>query len=804
MLVSYNLLKKYVDLPDDVGPAEVAEKLTMSTVEVEGVIEAAKSLENIVVGKVVKLLNHPNANKLKLALVEAGGKEPLRVVCGGVNLKSGRLVAFAKVGAMVRWHGEGEPVKLEKAKIRGEESTGMICAANEIGLFNMFPHGEMEILDLSHLDLKVGEPLAEALGLSGIVFDIDNKSLTNRPDLWGHYGIARELAAIYNLELKEVELDRDVDIVKGKNGSLEVKIEDGDLCQRYLGCVVEGVKVGESPDWLKKELRGIGHNTFNNIVDITNYVMEELGQPMHAFDLDKLKGNKIIVRRAKKSEKITTLDNVLNELDDEMLVIADSKGAVALAGIMGGLESGVSQKTGRIVLEAANFSGMSVRRDAQKLNLRTEASIRFEKELDPSLAEIGMRRALELIKKVCPQAKNSGGIVEDGEWQPAETKIKIKLETIYKKIGHKIDDKEVLGILGRLGFEFGAKSGVLSIRVPSWRSTGDVSIAEDIVEEVARIYGYDNLEEVSEMVELRGVKYQKEYSLEGRVKNYLSLGAGMSEVFNYPWADGKMLKKLGLKGEVAIANPPTEEYGYLQSSLVPNIVQNVEDNLRYVDVFRLYELARVYLGKSDKWDKKSLDKLPHQPKFLAGAVVEAKDGQPFLEVKGIIGGLFKEIGVVNWDVHDKDLKIDFIDNSRSLEIVAGKDKIGWLGEVDYAKIDCKNKRMALFEIDFEKLMGLEIVEKKYMPLVQFPSIERDIAVEVEWAVSWVEIRDEISGIDKLISNIVFLSEYGLKDKKSLAFRVVYQADRTLKDSEVVKIEKKILDKLKAKFKAERR
>ncbi|OGG87199.1 phenylalanine--tRNA ligase subunit beta [Candidatus Kuenenbacteria bacterium RIFCSPHIGHO2_02_FULL_39_13] len=823
MLLSLNLLKKYVDLPPEVSPQAVAEKLTMATVEVEKVIELGKELDKVVVGKVKNLAKHPQADKLSLVLVDIGTKEVVKVVCGGTNLKQGMLVAFAKVGAMVKWHGEGELVKLEATKIRGEQSFGMICSANEIGLFQMFPHKEFEIMDLSNLKLKVGQPLAKALGLDGIVFDIDNKSLTNRPDLWSHFGIARELSAIYKVHLKGYDFESQPDIVANQSQDLRVEIKDKKLCPRYLACLIENVKVGESPQWLKKELPAIGHSVINNIVDVTNYVMEEVGQPLHAFDLALLgqklqdtrnnkQGTRIIVRRAKKGEKLVLLDESELELDDEMLIIADSKKPIALAGIMGGKDSGINENTASIILEAANFEAVNNRKTEQKLNARTDASQRFEKSLDANLAAVGMRRAIKLIKELIPAAKVSP-IVEAGNWQEEKIVIKVSHNFLEKRIGKQLEKNNVLGILNRLGFEIDEHKGIYSITVPSWRATGDVSIPEDIVEEVARIYGYDNFGEREELVELTAAKYQYKYDLENKVKNYLSIGCGMSEVFNYPWLDEKLMGSLGLKGEIEIANPPAAELGFLQTSLVPNLIKNIKDNLRFLDNFKIFELARVYTAKMEKWDKKMADSLPYQPKMLAGAVVAGKDTQVFLELKGILENF--QFPISNFQTNPKSQIPNFIDSVRCLELVIGGDVIGWLGEVDYNKLNFsarggpafgwKNKKVAMFEIDWEKFLQIKRAEKKYQSLPQYPAIERDISIEVGWQVKWADIIREIWKIgETLINKIEFLSEYPLNEKKSLAFRIVYQTDRTLTDIEVEQIEQKIIKLLAAKFQAKLR
>lgn len=829
MLLSFNLLKKYVELPENLSPQEVAERLTMATVEVEKVVDKSKELAKVVVGKVEKIEDHPNADKLKIARVNIGNKnKPVKIVCGGTNLKEHMAVAVALPGAYVRWHGEGDLVKLEKAKIRGEESYGMICAANEIGLFNMFPHKEMEILNLTGLGLEPGQPLAEALHLDDTVFDIDNKSLTNRPDLWSHYGVARELAAIYNSQLREVELADDLKLVKGKHGDLQVEIIAKDLCARYLGCVIENVKVEESPEWLKKALIASGYKPINNIVDITNYVMSELGQPMHAFDKAKLydnqaEGVKIVVRQARKGEKIIALDEQEYELSDEDLVISTDKQAVALAGMMGGLATGITNKTSAIVLEAANFKAENIRRSSQRLDLRTDASIRFEKALDPVLAEIAMRRAIKLIQEIVPQAKVSELIVESGEWQVPGGEIEVSHDFIIKRIGKEISADEVKSILGRLGFGVTIKTGaaqgqVFVVQVPSWRATGDVSIAEDIVEEVARIYGYDNLEQKVELVEMDIAKHQLEFAKEEEIKNYLAFSCGMSEVFNYPWAEEKLVNLLGLeKGAIEIANPPTAELKYLQTSLIPNLIKNIESNLRFFDGFRIFELSRVYMDKFKKLDKRMSDDLPLQPKFLAGAVVGAKQDKVFLTVKGIVEGLMDKLQIGSYSFTSSKPTLSFIDKERFLGLMLDKEEIGWLGEVDYGQLDFstgsglalkrKNKKVALFEIDWDKLLVklAELkIEKRYQPLPQFPAVERDIAVEVDWEVKWQAIQEELVKLDKLIHQIKFLSEYPLESKKSLAFRVVYQADRTLKDEEVNQVEQKVINRLKKKFGAKLR
>ncbi len=836
MLVSYNLLKKYVELHKKVTPHEVAEKLTMATVEVEKVIDKVQELKNVIVGRVEKIEDHPNADKLKIAWVDIGDKNNLsKIVCGGTNLKEHMTVPVALPGAQVRWHGEGDLVKLSKTKIRGEESNGMICAANEIGLFDMFPHGEMEITNLNGLGLEVGQSLASALSLDDVVFDIDNKSLTNRPDLWSHYGIARELAAIFKVKLKEVSLNNEVRLERqavNNQTVLDINVQVDKLCPRYIACLVKNVKIKESPRWLKEALAASGYKAINNIVDITNYVMSELGQPMHAFDAYKIRSVneekiKIEVRSAKKNEKIVVLDGTEYKLNEDNLVISTDSKAIALAGIIGGAESAINTKTQQVVLEAANFDALNIRQSSQQLGLRTDSSMRFEKGLHPKLAELAMRRALKLIQEIIPEAEISEPLLEHYQFLDNEqsTFIEVSQEFIMKRIGTRLGSREIKAILENLGFEveilFSEKKGkdkLFKVTVPWWRATGDISIKEDIVEEVARIYGYDNLGLQTIKVELDVAKNQIESELESKIKNYLTMAAGMNEIFNYPWAQLAYLKKFSLKQDwLELAYPPAEEFKFLQNSLLPNLISNIEDNLRFFDKFRVFELARVYQKKNEVWSNQEGEKLPIQPKYLAAVLVDNKQAEVFLNLKGILEGMLELLDKTAYKLQAAKPELDVISHMAYLEIIWRGKKIGWLGELDYNQLGLdiknslnikrKNKKVALFELNWDKLIGFykkQLPHLKYKSLPQFPAVNRDIAIEVAWQVNWSEIKTTVERVNALIYQVNFLSEYPLKDKKSIALRVTYQADKTLRDKEVEQIEKEIIKKLKNKFGAKLR
>ncbi|NMC51415.1 phenylalanine--tRNA ligase subunit beta [Candidatus Kuenenbacteria bacterium] len=819
MLVSLNLLKKYVDLPLSVKPEEVVAKLATSTVEVEEFFEVGKDLEDVVVGKVVKLEKHPNADKLKIAMVDIGQVEPARIVCGGINLYEGMLVAVAKPGAMIRWHGEGELVTLEKAKIRGEESEGMICASNEIGLSDRFPGGELEIIDLTALDFKVGAPLAKELSLDDVIIDIDNKSITNRPDLWGHYGIARELSAIYGVELKSLEVEEKVGIeeAKAKGSNIKVSVKESNLCPRYLAVAVEGIKVKESPLWLKNVLSSIGFRPINNIVDITNYVMAETGQPLHAFDRSRV--DNIVVRLANKGEKMVALDKEERALFTDTLVIADSKKPIAIAGVMGGANSQISETTKEIIIESANFNPLSIRKTSQKIGLRTDASMRFEKSLDGHLTETALRRALELIKEILSEAKVVGPIVEDGGVGEESKIVEVSPEKVSLKIGETLSVEAVSKILVRLGFEVKEKKDKLMVTVPSWRATGDVAIEEDIVEEVARIYGYDQIKPSMPEVKMKPWILDRERAVIDKTKDILSLGLGMQEVLNYSFWSEKLVADSGIDKEgelLALQNPLSEEQAYLRMSLLPAILKNISDNSRFYSELKIYEIGRVFRNRKGKYkiDKNSKDRLPDQPYYLAGAVVFGRDKQPFQSIKGILEewGKFSGIDFLAWSAGKNpfcEFTNQIVDKEKRLAIIIGKEKIGWVGEVNQKALeyfDIKNRRVAVFELDLTPVLESGYKEiKKYQPVIKYPAVERDIAIEVAWKTRWESIKKEIEKLDTLIVGTEFLSEYDLGKKKSLAFRVVYRAsDHTLSDKEVEKIEGGIIKFLGDKFGAARR
>src|SRR3989339_2242514 len=492
MKISLNWIKQYVDIPKDFTPQELALRLTMSVVEVDAVEDQKSRYDNMVVVEVLNVVDHPQADKLKVCKVKAGSAE-YQVICGGSNVRKGLKGVLALPGALVKWHGQGNLVKLSQAKIRGVESEGMLCAAAEIDLadeFNepTFTQAAAGLGDgIGELSAgKSGQPVAEVLGLNDVILDIDNKSLTNRPDLWGHYGLAREVAALLGKKLKPLELNEK--IVEDSQVDLKIDIQDAENCSRYLGAVMGNIRIAPSPRWLQNFLKAVGVRPINNIVDVTNYVMLELGRPSHAFDRRQVIGDTIIVRRAKDGEVFTTLDGVDRKLDASMCLIGDAKRSIDLAGIMGGENSEIKDDTSEIILELANFNPVNIRRTANALGLRTDAAVRFEKSLAPALAELGLRRILAFIQDLLPEVKIASKLIDVNFEKEAKREIEVSYDFINQKIGQEIPKKDVLKILDSLSFKYSDKKGVLAVEPPAFRSAKDIAIAEDIVEEVARIY----------------------------------------------------------------------------------------------------------------------------------------------------------------------------------------------------------------------------------------------------------------------------------------------------------------------------
>lgn len=802
MLLSLNWLKDFVKIPKGISPEDLALRLSMHTVEVEGWSDQSVNFNGVIIGKVLSVDKHPNADRLRVTTVDIK-KEILTIVCGAPNVEVGQLVPVATIGAILP-----NGLEIKESEIRGEKSFGMICAEDELGLGTS--HEGIMVLSKK---AKIGQDLAEYLGLDDIILEIDNKSLSNRSDLWGHYGMAREIGTFYDSELKDYNSFLEPEIVSAE-GKIDIKIEEKQLCPRYMALSLSGIKIEQSPVWLKNRLIAIGLRPINNIVDVTNYVMFETGQPLHAFAKNKVE--KIIVRLAKKDEHIETLDGKERELSEDMLVIASPEGPIAVAGVMGGRLSAISDETTEIILEAANFEAISVRKTSGKLGLRTDASMRYEKSLDPNLAETGLRRAYALIKTICKSAEVSSAICDISNFSLNQGPISLNMAWICDKMGQEISEKQVVNILERLGFIINKNEDNLEITIPTWRAAKDVSIREDVLEEIMRIYGYDNIISSAPLVSLNPPDILPERILEKKIKEILSGSLNLTETHNYSFVGESQLKKLNLDSNnyLKLVNPISDLGTMLRQSLIVGLFNNIKTNQFNYDEVRLFELGRVYLDIPGMFNKTGDDKerLPYQEKRLA-FVLSGKEGNYFFEAKGIIENLIETIYNKTWETEFASVE-DFpaySDNKRSTRVRVGGRDLGLVTTINNevaTKYGLKNETV-LVELNFAELLVLfnNCKRLQYESVPKYPAISRDLAFVVDRGMLYNDLRREIKSFNDLIIDVELFDSYqGGKlgeDHKSLAFHIIYQSsDRTLRTEEIDLIQNSLIARLEEKFNAQ--
>ena len=802
MKLSFNWIKKYVDLPKDLTMEKLSYDLTMCTVEVEGAENLAEKFSGLVVGRILTVEPHPNADKLRICTVDVGDMAPSTIVCGGVNLAPNQLTVVAVPGSMVRWHGEGEPVEIKPAKLRGVMSYGMICASGEIGLSDLFPTTQpAEIMDISEFDVKPGTPVAEAFGLDDIILEIDNKSMTNRPDLWGHYGMARELAAIYGCKLKPIEsmpLPKDA-------GGLEVVIEDPDRCTRYAGVVIKNIKNIESPFELKSLLWRVGSRPINLPVDITNFVMFATGEPTHAFDLKHV-GKTIHARCAKAGEQLELLDGTMLDLTPADLVIANETKPMALAGIMGGKLDSILPDTTDLVLEAANFDALGIRRTSQRFDVRTEGSTRWEKGVDPQRVDSTVAMAVKMFKDLFPECQIAGYV--DVYPRPlANAVVKVSLDWLRRRLGKALSAEEVAATLGLLGFKVKAEGDELSVEAPSWRSTGDISLPDDILEEIARLMGYENFDFVAPTIVLEKAINQRPNDMERAIREYLAFRCNMQEVFTYPWIEDEYIAAAGTdtKEMLSLSTPPAPDQSYLRSTLVPGLLKTIFTNLRYYDEFRVFELTQVFFDKNYHSISGTAELLPEMTRHLGGAFVGDDARKLFREAKGVLEYMhrivqmeplsFEQVTKPAW-AEDK-LWINVIKDGR----VIGD--LGLMAPKAAKDAGIKRSLAVIFELDVEKLVPLASRQNAFVHLPEYPLVNFDLSVVFDENVTWNEIYAVASRVE-LVKEVRFIDEYRGKQigdgKKSVTFRTWIGSDEgTLTSEKIETITQQMVKKLGKKF-----
>lgn len=806
MNISLNWLKEYINLAN-ISPEEIKDQLTAHTVEVEKIIEQKEQFKNIVIAKILEVKKHPQADKLQIAIVDAGEKEPLKIVCGAPNIAVGQLVPLAKIGAILP-----NGLEIKKAEIRGEDSSGMLCAEDELGLGN--DHGGIMILDEK---AKIGQELNEYLSLDEIILEIDNKSISNRPDLWGHYGIARELSVILEKKLKpyetkEIKIKNNKETKEEKNIGVEIKTKN--LCKKYLALKIENIKIEESPAWLKNKITALGLKSINNIVDATNYIMFEIGQPLHAFDAEGIK--KIIVRKAEKNETIIALDDKEKKLNENDLVIATESMAIAIAGVIGGKEKEINNTTTSIIIESANFDAVSIRKTAQRINTRTDAAMRFEKGLDPNLCQLALNKMVEIIKKIQPKAVLKHEVIEEGDFKNEEITINLDLKWANKIIGQEIEIKKIKNILESLGLEIKSEEGEKSwnIKIPSWRQK-DLQIKEDLIEEIIRIYGYNNIKAIVPNDELTPPEKDPQLQLINKAKKILSNNYKITESYNYSFVNEDQLLKLNFdpKTYVKLLNPLSSQHTMLRQTLITNLISNIKTNQSRGDLISMFEVGNIFLniaGGPHK-DKKHNENLPYQEKKLALIISDSKNNS-FNHLKNIIFNFLLELSdTLEIEFSPTESIISWSDKNEKCLIMANGKEIGFIAKIDNGILN-KNgikKETSASEISLKSLLTVisKGKQKQYQTIAKFPAVNRDLAFVIDQKIFYNDISKEIKNFNLLIKDLelfdVYSGENLESNKKSLAFHIVYQSDeKTLTSEEIDEIQTKLIKHLEEKFSAQ--
>ena len=779
-------------MPVSVSPRELAHLLTMAGTEIGSVEEigAHWDRDKVLVGRVVKVDPHPNADRLTLPTVDLGGGESATVVCGAPNVAAGQKIAFAREGARLLSNRSGKIEPLKASKIRGVVSAGMVCSERELGLGD--DHTGILVLDD---DAPTGIPLLDYLGDAVLDADVT----PNRPDCNSILGVAHEVAAITGETVTEPELTYAEDGPPIEE-QVTVEIADPDLCPRYTAGLVTGVTVGPSPNWLQNALAKAGLRPINNIVDITNYVMLEYGQPMHAFDFDTLKDGKIVVRTARRGERLASLDDETHDLRPPMLAIADSSNVIALAGVIGGVDTSVTESTTSILLESANFDPANTHRTRMAIGGGTDASYRFERGIRAELAPRALRRAMGLILEIAGGTA-AKGIIDGYPGRKEPPTVKITMARIKQSLGVEMAIDEVERVLASLGFQHSdtetAEKDELLMEVPYWRS--DIALEDDVAEEVARIVGYDSIPITMMSTPIPHHEPQPLRALREHVRDILA-ASGMQEVITYSLTDNETLDGVGalsgVEEPLRIANPMSNEMRLLRTSLRGSMLKTLAANRRIsqAEGLRLFEIGRVYLpreeakGRDLPDERETIVGILSGPRFPASWLAEQAD-MDFFDAKGILEGVFEQIGAESaYEPSDDPV----MHPGKTARLVCEGKPVGVVGEIHprvLERFDLGEATVTMFEIDLKSLHeAVESASTVYAGTSRFPESERDLAIVVDADVPSARIQTIIRR-HKLVKDSspfdLYTGDGVAPGKKSVAYRVVFQSDRSTLTSDLV-------------------
>lgn len=792
MLVSLEWLKDYVNT-QDLAPEVLAEKITRSGIEVDAVIDRASGMEKVVVGHVVSKEKHPEADKLNICQVDVGEAEPQQIICGAPNVDAGQKVIVARPGA----HLPGG-IKIKKAKLRGHESNGMICSLQELGIEGkLVPKAYADGIYVLPADAEPGSDALALLGLRDTVLEL---GLTpNRSDALSMLGVAYEVGAILSEEVQYPEISYSTSSEKAED-VLKLRVEDEQANPMYVAKVVKNVKVAESPMWLQHRLMAAGVRPHNNVVDVTNYILMEYGQPLHAFDYDSLATGEIVVRKATEGEKITTLDDQERTLKASDLVITNGKEPVAIAGVMGGANSEVTETTTTVVIESAYFDGLTVRQTSRDLGLRSDASARFEKGVDPNRVVPAAERAAALLAELAGGEVLEGTCIVD-ELDKTPARVVVSPDFINERLGMKISLEDMLSILDRLKFDVEAANGLLIVDVPTRRQ--DIKIEEDIVEEIARMYGYDEIPKT--LPEGAQVGRLTPYQEKRRVVRNFMEGAGLYQAVTYSLTSEALSQRFALKAEpvTRLLMPMSEDRSTLRQSLVPHLIEAAAYNVaRKADNVALYEIGSVFLGQSAEGQPFEEE---HVAAVLTGKWLDhAWQGEhkavDFFVLKGIVEGVVGKLGL-DERISFVKAEVDGLHPGRTASILLDGEQVGIIGGLHPAEEKAWGvKDTYVMEMNLVALLEASSNEAPlgYTPVPRFPAMSRDIALVLDRETAAGEVVSVIRAANvKLLKDIRIFDLYeGEKmeaGKKSVAFSLTYfDPERTLTDEEVVAAHNKVL------------
>lgn len=784
MKVSYKVLKRYIPHID--SPEKIAQDLIMHTAEVEDIMSEAEKFENIVYGKILSVENHPDADSLRVCMVDGGETEDIQIVCGWSNLEVWQGVALAKVGASVVWHGQGAPVVMKKTKIRGIESYGMICAAEEIYLADEFPQkSETEILDISHLQAKPGTPLATLLGKDDVILEIDNKAINHRPDLFSHIWIAREIEAINGNKLPYDMTRKDFTHLP----DLGIKNDIPQVVRRYMGLSVSGVANIPSPDYVKDVLVSHDIEPKGLLVDVTNYSLYLYGQPTHCFDADKLTGN-IHIRYAKDGETFTALNDKEYSLTEHDIVIADEAGVIALGGIIWGKDSAVSDETKNIVIESAWFDQAVVRQTGKKLGLRTDALNVFEKDLVCSIRDTGPSLIIKELEEHFDDMKLEAftDVYPEPKYQ---TTIEFDLDHICALIGKDYSRDKALAILHTISVE--ESDNTLSI--PLWRK--DLTNIADIAEEIARLDGYDKVKMTVPRINLGAVSQSPLYKVKRDARNFL-VAKGYYEMYTYSFVDEALMKRVLWDTEhlVPMKNALSEEMTHLRGGLIPNLLDALRENAREYKNMKLFECEKVFIRESEDSVKEFYE--------LSG-LEQISGDNAYYEVQNTLKDLFSRLWILKYGFDTATDSPTYAHSGRTANIVVRGKAIGLVGEIHpkVAKNFSISERIGFYSINIEKLLDALYGLVSAKEVSSFQENNFDINFVVDKETPGKNIVAAIEKSDALITKVelfdIYESDEKLPGKRSLSFKVYIQSlTETLDDTVKNKIIETIVKKVEAK------